>query len=119
MSSFMCTHGAKMQSTSYCRTNSWELQLVPRVHRRGLGRFMMQLAELIARTYKLDKIMLTVFKGASKASISPSSHYWLAANQRAIAFYKRALGYKVDESDPNDEAPTTYEILSKSWPARK
>jgi hypothetical protein len=36
---------------------------VPRVTKKGLGRYMMQLAELIARKYGLNKIILTVIKG--------------------------------------------------------
>ncbi len=46
-----------------------------------------QVAELIARAYRLDKIILTVFK----------------ANANALNFYKNKLKYAVDETDPNDE----------------
>ncbi len=48
---------------------------------------MEQVAELIARAYRLDKIILTVFK----------------ANANALNFYKNKLKYAADETDPNDE----------------
>jgi len=76
----------------------WEIQLVPRVCKHGLGRYMMQLAELVARKHGLDKLMLTVFK----------------ENVAAMQFYKQKLRYVVDESDPSvSHEAANYEILSK------
>jgi ribosomal protein S18 acetylase RimI-like enzyme len=76
----------------------WEIHLVPRVHKQGLGRYMMQIAELIARKHGLDKIMLTVFK----------------QNVTAMNFYKNKLRYVIDDTDPSMSGEkVNYEILSK------
>jgi len=99
----------------------YEIQLSDTIQRKGLGKFLMQLLELIAWKYGMRRLVLTVFK----------------ANQAAVNFYK-TLGYAVDaETDPNphgmgaksdqklDEDDVTddgstdgvgYEILSKANP---
>lgn len=41
---------------------SYELQLEPGVIRRGLGKFMMQVLELIAFTNNMKKVILTILK---------------------------------------------------------
>lgn len=41
---------------------SYELQLEPDVQRKGLGKFMMQILELIAFSNSLKKVVLTVLK---------------------------------------------------------
>ena len=75
----------------------WEIQLVSKVLRKGLGKFLMTLGELIARKFACDKIMLTVLK----------------KNLGVISFYK-SLHFLVDETDPNHEEEVSYVILSKS-----
>ncbi|KAG8228585.1 hypothetical protein J437_LFUL009290 [Ladona fulva] len=79
----------------YC----YELQLKQEVRRKGLGKFMMQVLELIAFTSNLHKVILTVLKH----------------NPAAVEFYK-ALKYEVDETSPQNsvfEEECHYEILSK------
>ena len=70
--------------------------------RKGLGTFLMQIAELIAWKFNFEKVALTVFKN----------------NTEALKFYKEKLKYSVDDTDPSDEVEDPseigYEILSKS-----
>lgn len=77
----------------YC----YELQLEPHIHRKGLGKFMMQILELIAFTNCLKKVVLTVLK-----------------NNRDSNFFK-AINYQLDETSPLDDEDEyyPYEILSK------
>jgi hypothetical protein len=42
---------------------SYEVQLVQEVRRKGLGKFLMQLLELIGYKASMRKIVLTIFKG--------------------------------------------------------
>lgn len=82
----------------------YELQVEDSVQRMGLGKFLMQLLELIARRQKLEGIMLTV----------------LHANTAAAELYRK-LGYVVDESSPSVACPwedCAYEILRKPLLAR-
>ena len=41
------------------------MQLFPEARRKGLGKFLMQILELIAYQAKMKKVVLTVFKGNS------------------------------------------------------
>jgi ribosomal protein S18 acetylase RimI-like enzyme len=69
---------------------------------RGVGRFLLQLAELISRKAGLTKVMLTVF----------------TSNSTANGLYSK-LGYTLDESSPGTVDPAGnhgYEILSKLLP---
>ncbi|XP_017782101.1 PREDICTED: N-alpha-acetyltransferase 40 [Nicrophorus vespilloides] len=77
----------------YC----YELQLENVIHRRGLGKFMMQILELIAFTNNMRKVVLTVLKNNSHSN-----------------FFK-AINYRLDESSPMDDEDDVfpYEILSK------
>lgn len=83
----------------------YEIQLNPEVRKKGLGKFMMQILELIAFKTNMKKVLLTVFK----------------ANKDGCVFFKDKLNYKVDETSPEetmvealyDEEGYTYEILSK------
>mmetsp|Transcript_19358 Transcript_19358/g.31716 ORF Transcript_19358/g.31716 Transcript_19358/m.31716 type:complete len:181 (+) Transcript_19358:207-749(+) len=79
----------------------YEIQLNESVTRKGLGKFLMQLIELIARRNKMKAVFLTVHK----------------ENSAAVSFYKNALKYNIDESSP-DEADDAYGylILSKIFP---
>jgi ribosomal protein S18 acetylase RimI-like enzyme len=45
----------------------YEIQLMPEYRRKGLGKFLMQLCELMARKAKLDALMLTVLGSDTEA----------------------------------------------------
>ncbi|XP_066142673.1 N-alpha-acetyltransferase 40 [Euwallacea fornicatus] len=77
----------------YC----YELQLDNHLQRKGLGKFMMQILELMAWKNNMKKVVLTVLKNNSNSK-----------------FFK-AIGYELDESSPVDDEDESfpYEILSK------
>ncbi|KAJ4714611.1 N-alpha-acetyltransferase 40 [Melia azedarach] len=80
----------------------YELQLEPRVQRKGLGKFLMQLIELIAHKNRMGAVMLTVQK----------------VNLSALNFYTSKLRYIVSSISPSRVDPLTrveksYEILCK------
>nr|CAI5836942.1 unnamed protein product [Callosobruchus analis] len=79
----------------YC----YELQLDNLIQRKGLGKFMMQILELIAFKNNMKKVVMTVLK-----------------NNQYSNFFKN-IGYEVDESSPMDDPEEDdyypYEILSK------
>jgi len=80
----------------YC----YEIQLTKDVRRKGLGKFLMQILELIAFKAEMLKVMLTTFKH----------------NDSALKFFMEALKYQIDESSPEDgmyEEDCQYWILSK------
>ncbi|KAH9489095.1 N-alpha-acetyltransferase 40 [Bulinus truncatus] len=81
----------------YC----YEIQLSPEVRKKGLGKFMMQILELMANKYEMKSVMLTVFKH----------------NNSAHEFFVNKLKYAVDELSPEqgiyDEEDYSYQILSK------
>ncbi|XP_056639250.1 N-alpha-acetyltransferase 40 isoform X1 [Diorhabda carinulata] len=81
------------QEVLYC----YELQLDPSYQRKGLGKFMMQVLELVAFKNSMKKVVLTVLK-----------------NNQSSKFFK-ALNYELDESSPIDDEEESYpyEILSK------
>merc|ERR1719399_2742242 len=62
-----------------------ELQLAEDVRQQGLGKFLMQLAEVLARKYGMEALMLTVFK----------------THKKALDFYRHKLRYSIDESSPS------------------
>jgi ribosomal protein S18 acetylase RimI-like enzyme len=78
----------------YC----YELQLEEQVRRKGLGKFMLQILELIGFSAHMKKVVLTVLKH----------------NPEAKAFFT-ALKYTTDETSPEDNVleQYSYEILSK------
>lgn len=78
----------------YC----YELQLELECRSKGLGRFMLQILELMAFKSNMKKVVLTVF----------------LHNLNAVGFFKN-LGYSVDETSPEStlEDQFDYEILSK------
>ncbi|KAJ3985673.1 hypothetical protein F5890DRAFT_1552974 [Lentinula detonsa] len=100
-SAFRFEHEAE-EDILYC----YELQINPLHQRKGLGRFLMNLLEVIGRRTKMEKIMLTVLDNN------------LAANK----FYKQ-IRFQLDECSPtyedlDDESGTEkvdvdYQILSK------
>jgi len=79
----------------YC----YEIQLEESVRRKGLGKFMMKVLELMMMKCDLLKIMLTVFKH----------------NDVASKFFKEVLKYEIDETCPYDTVyeQFDYEILSR------
>jgi len=86
----------------YC----YEIHLIKSIRGKGLGKFMMQVLELMALKTKMKKILLTVFK----------------ANERAVNFFNKQK-YTVDETSPHYFDPLhpedyDYEIMSKILPTR-
>ncbi|XP_043695840.1 N-alpha-acetyltransferase 40 isoform X1 [Telopea speciosissima] len=82
----------------------FELQLEPQVQGRGLGKFLMQLIELIARKNHMGAVMLTVQK----------------ANSLAMNFYMSKLRYIISTISPSRVDPLigaekSYEILCKAF----
>lgn len=81
----------------YC----YEVQLNEDVRRKGLGKFLMQILELMAVRAKMKKVILTVFK----------------ANDKAVEFFTKKMKYTVDETSPQfqdeDFENYDYEIYSK------
>ncbi|XP_065219269.1 N-alpha-acetyltransferase 40 [Planococcus citri] len=74
----------------YC----YELQLVPETRRKGLGKFMLQILELIAFSNNMKKVVLTVLKN----------------NLEAMQFFK-VMNYEADETSPMDDAFETYDYI--------
>ena len=79
--------------------NVHEIQIVSTYQRKGLGRFMMQVLEMLAFKADMRKIMLTVLKHNPDAEI----------------FFKKTMKYEIDETCPIDDVVEQYdyEILSK------
>jgi len=79
----------------YC----YEIQTEENMRRKGLGKFMMKVLELLMIKSDLLKIMLTVFKH----------------NEPATKFFKDVLKYEIDETCPYDTVyeQFDYEILSR------
>eukprot|EP01105_Mastigella_eilhardi_P023234 TRINITY_DN5823_c0_g1_i1.p1 TRINITY_DN5823_c0_g1~~TRINITY_DN5823_c0_g1_i1.p1 ORF type:complete len:242 (-),score=53.91 TRINITY_DN5823_c0_g1_i1:41-745(-) len=82
-----------------CCVYLYEIQLEPKVRGLGLGKFLMQLVELIARTNGVDCIRLTCFT--------------------AVHFYCKELGFTLDPESPEpdvaNEVSFTYKILRKAF----
>ncbi|KAJ9578561.1 hypothetical protein L9F63_005211 [Diploptera punctata] len=78
----------------YC----YELQLEKEVRRKGLGKFMLQVLELIGFTANMKKVILTVLK-----------------HNPGVKEFFIALKYSIDETSPEDNMieQYPYEILSK------
>ncbi|KAL4424423.1 hypothetical protein ABPG77_005666 [Micractinium sp. CCAP 211/92] len=83
------------EAVLYC----YEIQVVQAAQGKGVGRFLMQLLELIGRRSGVARLMLTVFH----------------ANVAATALYRR-LGYVLDDDSPGALDPSgdhQYEIMTK------
>ncbi|PIK39919.1 putative N-alpha-acetyltransferase 40 [Apostichopus japonicus] len=88
----------------YC----YEIQLVEEVRRKGLGKFLIQILEMLAYQTQMKKVMLTVFKH----------------NKEANSFFVNQLKYEIDETSPSIYDPMNpedydYEILSKPIKKKK
>ncbi|KAH8554935.1 hypothetical protein BGW37DRAFT_511969 [Umbelopsis sp. PMI_123] len=85
---------------AYC----YELQIDESARGRGLGEYLINLLEDIGKHWKMEKVMLTVFK----------------VNTGALRFYIKKLGFELDEISPGkclsarQARKFDYEILSKS-----
>ncbi|XP_030541276.1 N-alpha-acetyltransferase 40 isoform X1 [Rhodamnia argentea] len=82
----------------------YEIQLEPHVQGKGLGKFLMQLIELIARKNRMGAVVLTVQK----------------TNLSAMKFYTSKLRYIVSSISPSRVNPllgseASYEILCKAF----
>ncbi|CAN6577756.1 unnamed protein product [Malus baccata var. baccata] len=82
----------------------YELQLEPRVQGKGLGKFLMQLIELIARKNQMGAVVLTVHK----------------SNSVAMNFYLSKMRYIISTISPSQVDPLiwiekSYEILCKAF----
>jgi len=84
------------------RARSYELQVESDQHGKGVGRVLMDALERTARAWRMDKVMLTVFKGAfrplraRRLVVHPNDDLELmsrdlmrAANEQALAFYDK------------------------------
>jgi len=87
----------------YC----YEVQLHHSVRRKGLGKFLMQILELMGVKSKMKKVVLTVFKH----------------NTNAVHFFTQKMKYTVDDTSPQymdeDTENYDYEIYSKLLPTPK
>ncbi|XP_028788456.1 N-alpha-acetyltransferase 40 isoform X2 [Neltuma alba] len=82
----------------------YELQLEPRIQGKGLGKFLMQLIELIAQKNCMGAVMLTVQK----------------KNLFAMNFYINKMRYNISTMSPSKVNPmigkeSSYEILCKTF----
>ncbi|OXB52258.1 UNVERIFIED_CONTAM: hypothetical protein H355_004566, partial [Colinus virginianus] len=81
----------------YC----YEVQLESRVRRKGLGKFLLQILQLVANSTQMKKVMLTVFKH----------------NHGAYQFFREALQFDIDDSSPSVSGccgdDCSYEVLSR------
>ncbi|EDO32371.1 predicted protein [Nematostella vectensis] len=85
-----------MEEVIYC----YEIQIEPSLQHKGVGKFLMQILELIGHKCSMKKIVLTVFK----------------ENTVGYKFFTDSLKYEIDETAPSKWDPTEefcYEILSK------
>lgn len=91
---FMCFRYEIGADKNECVLYVYELHIDPEYQRQGLGEDLMLMARCLAVGFKMDKIMLTVFR----------------TNDIALKFYNK-LNFKPDKSSPGkDEAD--YLILS-------
>jgi ribosomal protein S18 acetylase RimI-like enzyme len=83
----------------------YELQIEKRAQGKGLGRFLMQILELLTIKHGMACLMLTVF----------------LCNKDAMAFYQK-MRYEIDSTSPSKDIeyltsadPIDFEILSKTF----
>lgn len=81
------------EASVYC----YELQVVDEFQRRGIGKYLINILQLLAIQFKIYKVMLTVFKH----------------NSVAMEFYMKSMKFRIDKSSPSKfDQETDYEILS-------
>jgi len=83
----------------------YELQIIDSARRRGLGKFMIQILEILSWKLGMQKIVCTCLK----------------CNGDAMKFYKGRCGFSIDEDSPDydkneQQVRCEYEILSKPLP---
>ncbi|DAZ99870.1 TPA: hypothetical protein N0F65_008613 [Lagenidium giganteum] len=78
----------------------YDIQVADCMQRKGLGKFLVQVLQLVARKHGMKLVVLTVFKH----------------NTSAMQFYREKLGFQIDETSPSASGDMTqsYEILSKA-----
>lgn len=85
---------------------SYELQVSPSARRQGVGAALVRVCEQMGRDWRMDKVMLTVFKrelGVRAHACEPVrvlTGRLSADNRDAQAFYDK-MGYETDEIDPS------------------
>jgi len=81
----------------------YELQTEESLRRKGVGKFLMQTLELVARKNGAEAMMLTC----------------LNKNAAAMSFYTKGLGYKIAPNSPSlwEDETSPYEILWKPFSA--
>lgn len=72
------------------------MQVEKEYQRKGLGRFLMNALEKMARHFQMEKLILTV----------------LTNNEAGITFFK-SLGFGTDDTSPDANENSGYQILSK------
>jgi GNAT superfamily N-acetyltransferase len=80
--------------------SSYELQVSQTVQRGGIGKILMRYLHDIARGWKMQKVMLTVFRGDNTSflwTFPPTLRATPTENQAAFLFYK-AMGFVCDSS---------------------
>lgn len=78
----------------------YEVQIDDRFRRKGVGKRLMQILELVARKWEMKYMFLTVFQ----------------SNVNAMQFYMQKCKYQIDDSSPSMcylDSDAKYEILSK------
>lgn len=73
------------------------MQIEKSSQRKGLGKFMMSLLEQCAKSWEMEKVVLTVLKN----------------NPDAKTFFNN-VGFQLDDSSPGSYEHKDYEILSKN-----
>ncbi|TID23072.1 hypothetical protein E6O75_ATG02246 [Venturia nashicola] len=76
----------------------YEIHLLPPARSLGLGRHLMSLNEILARSLELEKVMLTVF----------------TCNSKAEGMYRR-LGYVMDEESPKERVLRSGKIVRPKY----
>lgn len=91
---FICFRFESGADKNECALYVYELHIREEFQRQGLGEELMRMVRQIAIEFKMDKIMLTVFR----------------TNEKALKFYNK-LNFVTDESSPSKKE-ADYMILS-------
>ena len=79
-----------------CNSHSYELHIEKNYQRHGLGTFLLQALEEVAKHYNMEKLVLTVLNN----------------NEDAKEFFMK-VGFKLDDTSPDTFEESDYQILSK------